>query len=123
MSTPLTNYLTTSNPTVHQFLEQIQFTPNGLVYQDILINTNQNQPVTYIGATNRERTRRKQLQEIASNITKTKQEKETNYISQCVNDGILRAPEHRHTLEALAEDQRYFQQKAQQLKDALEKQP
>ena len=77
MSTPLTNYLTTSNPTVHQFLEQIQFTPNGLVYQDILINTNQNQPVTYIGATNRERTRRKQLQEIASNITKTKQEKET----------------------------------------------
>ena len=77
MSTPLTNYLTTSNPTIHQFLEQIQLTPNGLVYQDILINTNQNQPVTYIGATNRERTRRKQLQEIASNITKTKQEKET----------------------------------------------
>ena len=46
-----------------------------------------------------------------------------NYINQCVNDGILRAPEHRHTLEALTEDQRYFQQKAQQLKNALEKRP
>lgn len=47
----------------------------------------------------------------------------TNYVSQCVNDGILRAPEHRHTLEALTEDQQYFQQKAQQLKNALEKRP
>ena len=46
-----------------------------------------------------------------------------NYINQCVNDGILRAPEHRHTLEALTEDQCYFQQKAQQLKSALEKRP
>lgn len=46
-----------------------------------------------------------------------------NYINQCVNDGILRAPEHRHTLEALTEDQQYFQQKAQQLKNALEKRP
>lgn len=47
----------------------------------------------------------------------------TNYVSQCVNDGILRAPEHRHTLEALIEDQRYFQRKAQQLKNAFEKRP
>lgn len=77
MSTPLTNYLTTSNPTVQQFLKHVQLTPNGLVYQDILINTNQTQPVTYIGATNRERTRQTQLQELASNIIKTKQEKET----------------------------------------------
>ena len=46
-----------------------------------------------------------------------------NYINRCVNDGILRAPKHRHTLEALTEDQRYFQQKAQQLKSALEKRP
>lgn len=46
-----------------------------------------------------------------------------NYINQCVNDGILRAPEHRHTLEALAEDQCYFERKAQQLKSALEKRP
>lgn len=76
MSTTLTNYLTTSNPMVHQFLEQIQLTPNGLVYQDILINTNQNQPVAYIGATNRERTRQTQLQELKSSIIKTKQEKE-----------------------------------------------
>lgn len=44
-----------------------------------------------------------------------------NYINQCVNDGILRAPEHRHTLETLAEDQCYFERKAQQLKNALEK--
>lgn len=77
MSTSLTNYLTTSNPTVQQFLEQIQITPNGLVYQDILVNTNQTQPVAYIGATNRERTRQAQLQELESNIIKTKQEKET----------------------------------------------
>lgn len=46
-----------------------------------------------------------------------------NYINQCVNDGILRAPKHRHTLEALTEDQQYFQQKAKQLKNALEKRP
>lgn len=46
-----------------------------------------------------------------------------NYINQCVNDGILRAPEHRHTLEALSEDQCYFERKAQQLKNALEKRP
>lgn len=77
MSTTLINYLTTSNPTVHQFLEQIQLTPDGLVYQDILINTNQNQPVAYIGATNREHARQTQLQEIISNITKIKQEKES----------------------------------------------
>lgn len=77
MSTPLTHYLTTTNPTVRQFLEQVQLTPNGLVYQNILVNTNHNQPVTYIGATNRERARQTQLQELATNITKTKQEKET----------------------------------------------
>lgn len=46
-----------------------------------------------------------------------------SYISQCVNDGILRAPEHRHTLESLSEDQCYFERKAQQLKNALEKRP
>lgn len=46
-----------------------------------------------------------------------------NHINRCVNDGILRAPEHRHTLEALTEDQRYFQRKTQQLKDILEKRP
>ena len=76
MSTPLTHYLTTTNPTVHQFLEQVHLTPNGLMYQNILINTNQNQPVTYIGATNRERTRQAKLQELATDIAKTKQEKE-----------------------------------------------
>lgn len=46
-----------------------------------------------------------------------------SYISECVNDGILRAPEQKHTLEALTEDQCYFHNKAQQLKDALQKQP
>ena len=46
-----------------------------------------------------------------------------SYISKCVNDGILRAPEQKHTLEALTEDQCYFHNKAQQLKDAFEKQP
>ena len=46
-----------------------------------------------------------------------------NYINQCVDNGILRAPEHRHTLEALSEDQCYFERKAQQLKNALEKRP
>lgn len=46
-----------------------------------------------------------------------------SYVSQCVNDGILRAPEHRHTLEALTEEQCYFERKAKQLKDILEKRP
>lgn len=40
-----------------------------------------------------------------------------SYISQCVNDGILRAPKHRHTLEALTEEQCYFERKAKQLKE------
>lgn len=47
----------------------------------------------------------------------------TSYISQCVNDGILRAPNHRRTLEALTEEQCYFERKAKQLKDILEKRP
>ena len=47
----------------------------------------------------------------------------TSYISQCVNDGILRAPKHQHTLEALTEEQCYFERKAKQLKDILEKRP
>ena len=47
----------------------------------------------------------------------------TSYISQCVNDGILRAPKHRHTLEALTEEQCYFERKTKQLKDILEKRP
>ena len=42
-----------------------------------------------------------------------------NYINRCVDNGILRAPEHRHTLEALSEDQCYFERKAQKLKNAL----
>ena len=46
-----------------------------------------------------------------------------SYISECVNDGILRAPKHRHTLEALTEEQCYFERKAKQLKDILEKRP
>ena len=46
-----------------------------------------------------------------------------NYINQCVNDGILRAPKHRHTLEALTEEQCYFERKAQQLKNTLKKRP
>ena len=46
-----------------------------------------------------------------------------SYISQCVNDGILRAPKHRHTLDALTEEQCYFERKAKQLKDILEKRP
>ena len=46
-----------------------------------------------------------------------------SYINRCVDNGILRAPEHRHTLEALSEDQCYFERKAQQLKNALEKRP
>lgn len=46
-----------------------------------------------------------------------------NYINQCVNDGILRAPKHRRTLETLTEEQCYFERKAKQLKDILEKRP
>lgn len=46
-----------------------------------------------------------------------------SYINQCVNDGILRAPEHQHRLEALTEDHCYFERKAKQLKNALEKRP
>lgn len=47
----------------------------------------------------------------------------TNYISECVDDGSLKAPKRQNTLEALTEDQLYFQNKAQQLKDAFKNQP
>lgn len=46
-----------------------------------------------------------------------------SYINQCVNDGVLRAPKQKHSLKALTEEQCYFERKAQQLKNALEKRP
>lgn len=46
-----------------------------------------------------------------------------NYISECVDDGSLKAPKRQNTLEALTEDQLYFRGKAQQLKDAVKNQP
>lgn len=46
-----------------------------------------------------------------------------NYISECVDDGSLKAPKQQNTLEALTEDQRYFHNKAQQLKYAFKNQP
>jgi hypothetical protein len=46
-----------------------------------------------------------------------------NYISECVDDGSLKAPKRQNTLEALTEDQLYFRGKAQQLKDAFKNQP
>lgn len=46
-----------------------------------------------------------------------------NYISEYVDDGSLKAPKRQITLEALTEDQLYFHNKAQQLKDAFKNQP
>ena len=46
-----------------------------------------------------------------------------NYISECVDDGSLKAPKRQNTLEALTEDQLYFRGKAQQLKYAFKNQP
>lgn len=46
-----------------------------------------------------------------------------NYISECVDDGTLKAPKQQSALEALTEDQLYFRDKAQQLKDAFNNQP
>lgn len=46
-----------------------------------------------------------------------------NYVSECVDDGSLKAPKQQNTLEALTEDQLYFCNKAQQLKDAFKNQP
>ncbi len=46
-----------------------------------------------------------------------------NYVSECVDNGSLKAPKQQNTLEALTEDQRYFHNKAQQLKDAFKNQP
>lgn len=46
-----------------------------------------------------------------------------NYISECVDDGSLKAPKRQNTLEALTEDQLYFRSKAQQLKYAFKNQP
>lgn len=45
------------------------------------------------------------------------------YISECVDSGSLKAPKQQSALEALTEDQLYFRDKAQQLKDAFENQP
>lgn len=46
-----------------------------------------------------------------------------NYVSECVDKGSLKALKQQNTLEALTEDQLYFHNKAQQLKDAFENQP
>lgn len=46
-----------------------------------------------------------------------------NYVSECVDDGSLKAPKRQNTLEALKEDQLYFHNKAQQLKGAFKNQP
>lgn len=46
-----------------------------------------------------------------------------NYISECVDDGTLKAPKQQSALEALTEDQLYFRGKVQQLKYAFKNQP
>lgn len=46
-----------------------------------------------------------------------------NYISECVDNGSLKAPKQQSALKALTEDQLYFHNKAQQLKDAFKNQP
>ena len=46
-----------------------------------------------------------------------------NYISECVDNGSLKAPKQQSALKALTEDQLYFHNKAQQLKDAFNNQP
>ena len=45
-----------------------------------------------------------------------------NYISECVDNGSLKAPKQQSALKALTEDQLYFHNKAQQLKDAFNNQ-
>ena len=69
----LTNYLTTSNPQVKRFLENVYLSDNGLEYQDIRVITNKNNPVTYIGEYNRQKAREIKRQELSNLIKENKQ--------------------------------------------------
>lgn len=123
----LTNYLTTTNPQVERFLENVYLSENGLEYQNIRIVTNKNNPVTYIGEYNRQKARQVKMQELSNLIKENKQKESdiTNNISEIknkiksLNELKEKLQSTQNSLESL---QKILDQKQESLDTAKEKQ-
>lgn len=123
----LTNYLTTSNPQVERFLENVYLSDNGLEYQDIRIITDKNNPVTYIGEYNRQKAREIKRQEL-SNLIKENKQKDSDLKSnigeiknkiKALNELKEKLQSTQNSLESL---QKAFNQKQEGLNEVKEKQ-
>lgn len=123
----LTNYLTTSNPQVERFLENVYLSDNGLEYQDIHVVTDKNNPVTYIGEYNRQKAREIKRQKL-SNLIKENKQKDSDLKSnigqiknkiKALNELKEKLQSTQNSLESL---QKAFNQKQESLNTAKEKQ-
>lgn len=123
----LTNYLTTSNPQVERFLENVYLSDNSLEYQDIRVVTNKNNPVTYIGEYNRQKAREIKRQEL-SNLIKENKQKNSDLKSnigeiknkiKALNELKEKLKSTQNSLESL---QKAFDQKQESLNTTKEKQ-
>ena len=123
----LTNYLTTTNPQVERFLENVYLSDNGLEYQDIRVITNKNNPVTYIGEYNRQKAREIKRQEL-SNLIKENKQKDSDLKSnigqikskiKSLNELKEKLQSTQNSLESL---QKAFNQKQESLNTTKEKQ-
>lgn len=123
----LTNYLTTSNPQVERFLENVYLSDNGLEYQDIRIITDKNNPVTYIGEYNRQKAREIKRQEL-SNLIKENKQKDSDLKSNIgeIKNKIKALNELKEKLQStqnsLKSLQKAFNQKQEGLNEVKEKQ-
>ena len=123
----LTNYLTTSNPQVERFLENVYLSDNGLEYQDIHVVTDKNNPVTYIGEYNRQKAREIKRQKL-SNLIKENKQKDSDLKSnigeiknkiKALNELKEKLQSTQNSLESL---QKAFNQKQEGLNEVKEKQ-
>lgn len=123
----LTNYLTTSNPQVERFLENVYLSDNGLEYQDIHVVTDKNNPVTYIGEYNRQKAREIKRQKL-SNLIKENKQKDSDLKSnigeiknkiKALNELKEKLQSTQNSLESL---QKAFNQKQEGLNKVKEKQ-
>ena len=123
----LTNYLTTTNPQVERFLENVYLSDNGLEYQDIRVVTDKDNPVTYIGEYNRQKAREIKRQEL-TNLIKENKQKDSDLKSnsgriknkiKSLNDLKEKLQSTQNSLESL---QKAFGQKQESLNEAKEKQ-
>lgn len=123
----LTNYLTTTNPQVERFLENVYLSDNDLVYQDIRVVTNKNNPVAYIGEYNRQKAHEIKRQELSDLIKENKQ-KDSDLKSNIgkIKNKIQSLNELKEKLKStqnsLESSQKAFDQKQESLNTIKEKQ-